>query len=207
MEICVYVVDDDQQVRESLEWLLDSVGIRTQLFKNGQDFLETFSAGLPGCVILDVRMPGVNGMDVHQLIKKIDQDFPVIIVTGHADVPMALRAMKEGAFDFIEKPYNDQHLLERIQLAIQQYSLAQKEQEKHKTLTDLFKQLTKREKEVLDGVLQGKPNKSIAEMLCISVKTVEVHRASLMSKLNVKTVSELVRLAIEAEHDQTSITS
>ncbi|WP_019557189.1 response regulator transcription factor [Thiomicrorhabdus arctica] len=202
MEICVYVVDDDQQVRESLQWLLDSVNITTQLFKSGQAFLDTFSAGLPGCVILDVRMPDINGMDLHRLIKKVDQHFPVIIVTGHADVPMALRAMKEGAFDFIEKPYNDQHLLERIQVAIQQHSAAQKEQKKHKTLTTLFSQLSKREKQVLDGVLQGKSNNSIAEMLYISVKTIEVHRANLMSKLNVKTVSELVRLAIEADHDR-----
>ncbi|MDA3808328.1 MAG: response regulator [Thiomicrorhabdus sp.] len=204
MEIFVYVVDDDQQVRESLEWLLESVNLTTQLFKDGQDFLDTFTTGLPGCVVLDVRMPGINGMDLHQLIKQIDKDFPVIIVTGHADVPMALRAMKEGAFDFIEKPYNDQHLLARIQVAIHQHGAAQKEQEKNKTLTVLFNQLSKRETQVLDGVLQGKSNKSIAEFLCISVKTIEVHRANLMHKLNVKTVTELVRLAIEADHDQTT---
>jgi two-component system response regulator FixJ len=146
-------------------------------------------------------MPGLNGMELHQSIKHIDPDFPVIIVTGHADVPMAIRAMKEGAFDFIEKPYNDQHMLERIQLAIHHYDDLQKHQEKADALQNRFEQLSKRESQVLTGVLQGHPNKIIADQLCLSIKTIEVHRANLMSKLGVKTVTELVRLAIEAGKD------
>ncbi|NPA71598.1 MAG: response regulator transcription factor [Gammaproteobacteria bacterium] len=198
MKTCVYIVDDDKQVRESLEWLLESIQLPTKLFENGQDFLDNFSAGLPGCVILDVRMPGMNGMDLHKSIKAIDEHFPVIIVTGHADVPMALRAMKEGAFDFIEKPYNDQHLLERIQVAIHQYDDLQKKQSKGQALNSLFNQLSKREEQVLSEVLQGVPNKLIAKNLCISIKTVEAHRSNLMTKLEVKTITELVRLSIEA---------
>jgi len=194
----VYIVDDDQQVRESLAWLLESVQLTTKLFANGQAFLDAFAPGLSGCVVLDVRMPGINGMDLHKSIKEIDENFPVIIVTGHADVPMALRAMKEGAFDFIEKPYNDQHLLERIQSAIHHYDDLQKKHEKNQELTTLFNRLSKREEQVLTEVLQSIPNKRIAEKLCISIKTVEVHRANLMAKLQVKTITELVRLAIKA---------
>jgi two-component system response regulator FixJ len=198
MKTYVYIVDDDQQVRESLAWLLETVQLKTKLFANGQEFLDQFTPGLSGCIILDVRMPGMNGMDLHKSIKEIDEHFPVIIVTGHADVPMALRAMKEGAFDFIEKPYNDQHLLERIQVAIHDYDDMQKKHEKDQALTTLFNQLSKREAQVLEEVLQSIPNKRIAENLCISIKTVEVHRANLMSKLAVKTITELVRLAIKA---------
>jgi len=195
----VYIVDDDKQVRESLAWLLESVQLTTQLFPNGHEFLEQFRPGLSGCVVLDVRMPGINGMDLHKSIKEIDEHFPVIIVTGHADVPMALRAMKEGAFDFIEKPYNDQHLLERIQSAIHHYDDIQKKHEKNQELNTLFDRLSKREQQVLTEILKSVPNKRIAENLCISIKTVEVHRANLMSKLQVKTITELVRLAIKAD--------
>lgn len=198
MNTYVYIVDDDQQVRESLAWLLESVQLTTKLFINGQEFLEAFTPGLSGCVVLDVKMPGINGMDLHKSIKEIDENFPIIIVTGHADVPMALRAMKEGAFDFIEKPYNDQYLLERIQSAIHHYDDLQKIQEKNQKLTTLFNRLSKREEQVLAEVLQSNPNKRIAEKLCISIKTVEVHRANLMAKLQVKTITELVRLAIKA---------
>ena len=198
---CVYIVDDDQQVRESLEWLLESVNLPTKLYQNGQEFLDAFTTGLPGCVILDVRMPKMNGMELHLAIKQIDSNFPVIIVTGHADVPMAIRAMKEGAFDFIEKPYNDQHMLERIQAAIHEYNSLQQDHQRSQELKKRFDSLSKREQQVLQGILQGKPNKLIADELFISIKTVEVHRSNLMSKLEVKTVTDLVRLAIEANRD------
>jgi FixJ family two-component response regulator len=147
-------------------------------------------------------MPGMNGMDLHLFIKKIDPNIPVIIVTGHADVPMAIKAMKEGAFDFIEKPYNDQHMLERIQMAIHQQNDLQKNQERKQEVQAKFSKLSKREEQVLLGILKSLPNKLIADELCISIKTVEAHRANLMSKLDVKTVAELVRLAIEAERDK-----
>lgn len=202
MKPCVHVVDDDKQVRESLEWLLESISLQTRLYENGQAFLDSFEPNLPGCVVLDVRMPGINGMELHQTIKQLDPNLPVIIVTGHADVPMAIRAMKEGAFDFIEKPYNDQHMLERIQNAIHQYDDLQKNQERKLVLQELFDSLSKRETQILQGVLKGRPNKLIADDLCISMKTVEAHRANLMNKLDVKTVTELVRLAIEAGKDQ-----
>lgn len=139
---------------------------------------------------------------IYLFIKKIDPNIPVIIVTGHADVPMAIKAMKEGAFDFIEKPYNDQHMLERIQMAIHQQNDLQKNQERKQEVQAKFSKLSKREEQVLLGILKSLPNKLIADELCISIKTVEAHRANLMSKLDVKTVAELVRLAIEAERDK-----
>lgn len=201
MKPCVHVVDDDREVRESLQWLLESINLQTKLYENGEVFLNNFQPNLPGCVVLDVRMPGINGMELYQMIKRLDPNLPVIIVTGHADVPMAIRAMKEGAFDFIEKPYNDQNILEPIQNAINQYDDLKKNHQRQQALQQRFDTLSKRETEVLKGVLKGRPNKLIAEDLCISIKTVEVHRANLMSKLSVKTVTELVRLAIEANKD------
>jgi len=201
MKPCVHVVDDDKEVRESLQWLLESINLQTKLYENGEVFLNNFQPNLPGCVVLDVRMPGINGMELYQMIKRLDPNLPVIIVTGHADVPMAIRAMKEGAFDFIEKPYNDQNILEPIQNAINQYDDLKKNHQRQQALQQRFDTLSKRETEVLKGVLKGRPNKLIAEDLCISIKTVEVHRANLMSKLSVKTVTELVRLAIEANKD------
>lgn len=201
MDACVYVVDDDRLVRESLAWLLESVDLPARLYANGYDFLDDFTPGLLGCLVLDVRMPQVNGMDLHQSIKQIDPNFPVIVVTGHADVPLAIRAMKQGVFDFIEKPYNDQHMLERIQTAIHECKGAHKTLELNHARAERFEKLSKREHQVLQQILLGKPNKLIADTLCISIKTVEVHRANLMQKLQVKTLTELVRISILAGKD------
>jgi len=194
----VYVVDDDQLVRESLEWLLQSVQLPVQLFDRGAAFLEAYQPGSPGCVVMDVRMPGINGMDLHRLLRERDPDIPVIIVTGHADVPMAIRAMKEGAFDFIEKPYNDQHMLERVQAAIAHHQDLWREREQADGLLQRFDELTPRERQVMEAVLRSHANKRIAVDLGISIKTVELHRTHLMNKLGVRTASELVRLAIKA---------
>ena len=197
-ETTVYVVDDDQMVRESLEWLLQSVKLPVKLYEQGQDFLDHYQPGSPGCVVLDVRMPGINGMDLHRMLRERDPDVPVIIVTGHADVPMAIRAMKAGAFDFIEKPYNDQHMLERVQAAIAQHQDLWREREESVGLRQRFDELTPREDQVMRAVLRGHPNKRIAVDLGISIKTVELHRNHVMSKLGVRTATELVRLAIKA---------
>lgn len=198
MEPTVYVVDDDQLVRESLEWLLQSVKLPVRLFDEGQAFLEAYQPGTPGCVVMDVRMPGISGMDLHRLLRERDPDIPVIIVTGHADVPMAIRAMKEGAFDFIEKPYNDQHMLERVQAAIAHHQDLWREREEAEGLRQRFDELTPREAQVMLAVLRGHANKRIAADLGISIKTVELHRTNLMNKLGLRTATELVRLAIKA---------
>jgi FixJ family two-component response regulator len=185
-------------VRESLEWLLQSVKLPVQLYQDGQSFLDAYQPGTPGCVVMDVRMPGINGMDLHRLLRERDPDIPVIVVTGHADVPMAIRAMKDGAFEFVEKPYNDQYMLERVQAAIAHHRDLWHEREQESALRLRFEELTPREGQVMQAVLRGHANKRIAADLGISIKTVELHRTHLMNKLAVRTATELVRLAIKA---------
>ncbi|MDH5392849.1 MAG: response regulator FixJ [Gammaproteobacteria bacterium] len=192
----VYVVDDDQAVRDSLRWLIESVGLKVKTFSNGQELLENFNESEISCLVLDVRMPGISGLDLQQRLKKQNSKVPVIIVTGHADVPMAIQAMKVGAFDFIEKPYSDQLLLERIQCAIEQDDCFKKQKNISDEINQRIDSLTPREKEVMALVVGGHSNKSIAKELGVSIKTVEVHRGNLMSKMKAKSLSELVRIVM-----------
>lgn len=192
----VYVVDDDQAVRDSLRWLIESVGLNVTTFSNGQELLENFNEPDISCLVLDVRMPGISGLDLQQRLKNLNSKVPVIIVTGHADVPMAIQAMKAGAFDFIEKPYSDQLLLERIQCAIEQDDCFKKQQAINNEINERIDTLTPREREVMGLVVGGHSNKSIAKELGVSIKTVEVHRGNLMSKMKAQSLSELVRLVM-----------
>lgn len=198
MESIVYVVDDDKLARESLEWLIESVGLPVKIYPSGQDFLNSYKAGQAGCLVLDVRMPDINGMDLHAKLKQEGCTLPVIIMTGHADVSMAVRAMKAGAYDFIEKPYNDSLMLERIQSAIAFDLDNRKEQERIDAVKSRLATLTPREQEVLIYVLKSTANKIIAAELNISIKTVELHRSNLMTKMQAGSVTELVRLALIA---------
>jgi len=198
MQPTVYVVDDDRLARESLEWLIDSVGLPVKTFASGQEFLDFSSKDLLGCLVLDVRMPDISGMDLHIKLKQQGCTLPVIIMTGHADVDMAVRAMKAGAYDFIEKPYNDSLMLERIQSAIAFDQDNRKEQERVNSVKERLSTLTPREKEVLNFVLKSTANKIIAAELGISIKTVELHRSNLMTKMQASSVTELVRLALIA---------
>lgn len=192
----VYVVDDDQSVRNSLRWLLESVGIRTRVFPDARSFVEGYRPGSPGCLVLDVRMPGMSGLDLQQQLRQLEIDLPVIIVTGHADVPMAIRALKEGAVDFIEKPYSDQVLLERIQAVLETDAQEQARRDEIARIKSNFDHLTLREKQLLERIVAGKPNKAIATELGISIKTVEVHRSRLMTKMGAGSLSELVKQAL-----------
>jgi len=194
----VYVVDDDQAVRDSLRWLIESVGLNVKTFSNGQELLENFNEAEISCLVLDVRMPGISGLDLQQRLKNLNAKIPVIIVTGHADVPMAIQAMKAGAFDFIEKPYSDQLLLERIQCAIEQDDCFKKQQAVNNEINERIDSLTPREKEVMGLVVGGHSNKGIAKELGVSIKTVEVHRGNLMSKMKAQSLSELVRLVMSS---------
>lgn len=194
----VYVVDDDQAVRDSLRWLIESVDLNVKTFSNGQELLDNFEETEISCLVLDVRMPGISGLDLQQRLKKTGSKVPVIIVTGHADVPMAIQAMKAGAFDFIEKPYSDQLLLERIQCAIEQDDCFKKQQNINNEINLRIDALTPRELEVMGLVVSGHSNKSIAKELGVSIKTVEVHRGNLMSKMQAKSLSELVRLVMSS---------
>ena len=197
----VYVVDDDVSVRNSLQWLLESVGIQTRVFADAQSFLAAYQPGSPGCLVLDVRMPGMSGLDLQQRLSALQIDLPVIIVTGHADVPMAIRAMKEGAADFIEKPYSDQVLLERIQAALESDVQEQARRDRVAGVKAKFACLTQREKQIFDRIVAGKSNKTIAADLTISIKTVEVHRSRVMSKMQAGSLSELVKQALLLKED------
>lgn len=195
----VYIIDDDRMARESLQWLIQSAGLPVQMFDHGLIFLDQVNTSMSGCVLLDVRMPDINGMQLFEKLKQRNIIMPVIFVTGHADVAMAVRAMKAGAYYLIEKPYNDALMLERIQSAI---THDQKNHSSQKRVADIkacADQLTPREQEVMRYVLGSKQNKVIAVELGISIKTVELHRANLMTKMQVKTSAELVRLALIAD--------
>jgi len=194
-----YIIDDDRMARESLKWLIESAGLPVQVFDHGLEFLEQADASMAGCVLLDVRMPDINGMELLSKLKQHDIIMPVIIVTGHADVAMAVRAMKTGAFDFIEKPYNDALMLERVQSAITQDQNNRLNQQHIANIKDRAKLLTPREQEVMRYVLSSTQNKIIAVELGISIKTVELHRANLMTKMQVKTSTELMKMALIAE--------
>ncbi len=197
-EPTTYIIDDDRMARESLKWLIESTGLPVQVFDHGLEFLEQVNTSMSGCVLLDVRMPDINGMELLTKLKQHDIILPVIIVTGHADVAMAVRAMKAGAFDFIEKPYNDALMLERVQSAITQDQNNRLDQQRVSTIKACAEQLTSREQEVMHYVLGSMQNKIIAVELGISIKTVELHRANLMTKMQAKTSTELMRMALIA---------
>ena len=199
MEPVVYIIDDDRLARESLQWLIESASQTVRVFENGSTFLDRYRVGDPGCVVLDVRMPDINGMELHARLRERGANIPVIIVTGHADVTMAVRAMKAGAWDFIEKPYNDALMLERVQGAIAYDRDNRRNMKRVEEIRQRAQLLTPREREVMGHVIQASQNKVIAQELGISVKTVELHRANLMAKMEVASSTELVRLAMIAE--------
>ena len=194
-----YIIDDDRMARESLKWLIESASLPVQVFDHGLDFLEQVNVTMSGCVVLDVRMPDINGMELYTKLKQRDIMMPVIIVTGHADVAMAVRAMKAGVFDFIEKPYNDALMLERIQSAITHDQNKRHNQQRISAIKTCANQLTPREQEVMNFVLRSIQNKIIAVKLGISIKTVELHRANLMAKMQAKNSTALMRMALIAD--------
>ncbi len=197
-EPTVYIIDDDKFARESLEWLVDSMHIPVMAFENGRQFLDFYTEKQPGCAIIDVRMPDINGLDLHQRLIEQGAILPVIIMTGHADVSMAVRAMKAGVYDFIEKPYNDTLMLQRIQNALSYDNDKREKQKRIDAVRENLDKLTPREREVLERVLKSMPNKIIASELNISIKTVELHRANMMTKMQTRSVTELARLALIA---------
>ncbi len=195
-EPTVFVVDDDDAMRESLRWLISSVQLKVETYSSASEFLENCHPGMPGCLVLDVRMPGMSGLELQEKLAKEQITLPVIIITGHGDVPMAVRAMKSGAVDFIQKPFNDQVLLDRIQYALDRDARARNEQAEKSEIASRLALLTPREREVMDMVVEGEPNKVIAVKLGVSAKTVEAHRARVMEKMRAGSLSELVRMAM-----------
>jgi len=194
--VMVHIIDDDAAVRRSLEMLLQSVGHMARSYTSARAFLGSFDPSIPGCLLLDVRMPGMSGLDLQQLLAQDKIKIPVIIITGHGDVPMAVRAMKEGAFDFIEKPFHDQHLLDSVATALAKGVEIQQQQHEQAKFLERVSSLSPRERQVMDVLVAGKHNKVIALELGISPKTVDVHRGHIMEKMQVKSVIELVRLSM-----------
>jgi FixJ family two-component response regulator len=194
----VFVVDDDQAMRSSLKWLIESVGMQVEVYESADAFIRDYYPGRAGCLLLDVRMPGMSGLELQEHFVKHEIRIPIIIITGHGDVPMAVRAMKAGAMDFIEKPFNDELLLESIRnalaLDVEQRSL----QAGRSEIAARLAHLTPREHEVMAMVTDGKSNKEIARSLGVSAKTVEAHRARVMEKMDASSLAELVRMAIAA---------
>jgi FixJ family two-component response regulator len=193
----VYIVDDDAGMRTSLAWLLESVGIASKGFASAAEFLAAFDVTVPGCLVLDVRMPEASGFDVQEALNQRGATLPIIFVSGHGDIPMSVRALQQGAIDFVEKPYNSQQMLERVQRAMKLASQRHVKAMRQRQLSERVNSLTAREKDVLRGLIDGKPSKVIASDLSISVKTVDVHRASIKDKLGASSVATLVRDVLE----------
>jgi FixJ family two-component response regulator len=198
-EPTVFVVDDDSAVRGAISRLLKSVGLKPVTYGSAQEFLDDYDRSTRGCLVLDVRMPGMGGLDLQQSLADKKVDIPIVIITGHADVPMAVRALQMGAVNFIEKPFSDQLLLDSIQQAIKKDADRRRDQARRTEIEELIAQLTPREREVMDMVIAGKTNKSIALDLRLSKKTVEFHRGNVMKKMNVDSVVELIRLFVKKE--------
>jgi FixJ family two-component response regulator len=194
----VYVVDDDEAMRDSLRWLLESTGYRVVAYSTAERFLGAYKPGYASCVVLDVRMPGLSGLQLQQELNRRGETLPIIFITGHGDVPMAVNAVKSGAFHFLEKPFKDEQLLALIEQAATLCALPGAAATRGRCAAAKLATLTQREREVMNLVVGGLKNKQIAETLHISVKTVEAHRARAMEKMDVNSVAELVRATLEA---------
>jgi FixJ family two-component response regulator len=197
-EPTVFIVDDDPGFSESLAALIASMGLKSKTFSSPEDYLKQFDPAVPGCLILDVRMPKVSGLAVQEQLAKLPLCPSIIVMTGHAEVPTALRAMRLGAVDFLQKTFSETELYESIQRAIAQDAAQRAAFERREAVAQLFAQLTAPERDVLEHVLKGLSNKAIGLLLGISRRTVEDRRARLMTKLQVDSLADLVRLAIEA---------
>jgi two-component system, LuxR family, response regulator FixJ len=194
----VYVIDDDEAMRDSLQFLLDSSGFDVTLFENAQRFLDALPELVFGCVVSDVRMPGIDGIELLKQMKAAHSSFPILIMTGHGDIPLAVEAMKLGAIDFLEKPFEDERLITMIETAIRQAEPAAKNDAIAQDIVARIATLSPRERQVMDGLMAGLSNKLIAREYDISPRTIEVYRANVMTKMGANSLSELVRLAMRA---------
>ena len=194
----VYVVDDDPGMLDSTVWLLESVGLKAVPFTSGREFLEHCDPSLNACVLLDVRMPGMGGLNVQEELRLRDIHLPLIFVSGHADVPIVVRAFKAGAVDFIEKPYNEQLLLDSVQQALSRADSHQTQSAGQARVQVLLESLTPREKDVLLPLVQGYTNREIAEQLGVSIKTIDLYRSRVMKRMQAEHLPQLVGIAIAA---------
>jgi FixJ family two-component response regulator len=190
----VFIVDDDAAIRFAMQALMDSVNLNHEIFESGDAFLERITEQRPGCLVLDIRMPGLGGLELQEELIKRGNTLPIIFITGHGDVPMAVEAMQKGAVDFIQKPFRDQELLDRIREALATDEERREEQQQHAEVNQRLDRLTNREREVFDLVVTGKPNKVIAYELGVSQRTVEIHRARVMEKMQARSLADLVKM-------------
>jgi RNA polymerase sigma factor (sigma-70 family) len=195
-EPTVFVVDDDQAMRHSLEWLIESVGLRVRTFGSADEFLQSCYPGQAGCLLLDVRMPGMSGLELQSYLAHREIRLPVIIITGHGDIAMAVKAMQAGALNFIEKPFNDEALLSSIRAALDVDVRQRAARRQRAEIAARLAELTPREHEVMEMVTEGRSNRDIAAALGVSAKTVEAHRAKVMDKMRAESLAELVRMVL-----------
>jgi two-component system response regulator DctR len=189
-----YIVDDDEAIRDSLRWMLKSRGILSRSWDSAEAFLGSYDETMHGCLVLDIRMEGMSGLDLFDRLNALGCALPVIFLTGHADVPMAVAALKKGAHDFVEKPFNDNDLADKIAAALSRAAVLRARSAAERSLRERLATLSQREREVMELVLAGKPNKVIADDLRITMRTVEVHRAHVLEKMGVRTAVELSQL-------------
>lgn len=192
----VFIVDDDAMIRQAMGLLLQSVNLDYETYESADSFLDSVSDDRPGCLVSDIRMPGTSGLELQDALIKRGSTVPIIFISGHGDIPMAVEAMRKGALDFIQKPFRDQELLDRISAALKADLATQKNREETSVVKERMARLTRREREVFDLVVAGKPNKIIAFTLNVSQRTVEIHRARVMEKMEARSLAELVRMHI-----------
>ena len=197
-EQTVYIVDDDDAVRDALALLMDSVGLQSTSYASARQFLDSYTPELTGCLVLDIRMPGMNGLDLQTRLNEIHSLLPIIFITGHGDIPMAVQAMQQGAADFLQKPFRDQDLLDRIAQAMDLDRRNRKTLEEEHLIAARIASLTQREQQVMELVVEGRANKVMAADLGVSQRTVEIHRAHMMEKMQANSVAHLVRLVMRA---------
>jgi len=198
LEPTVFVVDDDAVVRNAVALLIRSVGMRAEICSSADEFLARYDSAQPGCLVLDIRLPGTSGLQLQEILAQRGIALPIIMLSGYGTIEMAVRAVKNGAFDFLEKPFRDQELLDRVQQAISHDLNTRAERARRNQVRELMSTLTPREREVLDRVVDGQSNKQIASGLGLSHKTIEYHRSKIMEKLQVDSIAELVRAALAA---------
>ena len=197
----VYIIDDDPAVRDSLRWLIESLQHPVETFDSAQAFLDRYEPDMRGCLVLDVRLPGMSGLQLQGKLGEMGCDLPVIIITGHGDIPMAVRALQAGALHFLEKPFRDQEILDHVQEALQVAERRHDSRARKEEIMDRIESLTPREYQIMKDIVRGDTNRVIGEKHDISVKTVEVHRTRVMHKMGAGSLPELVRMVLSVEPD------